>query len=1136
MRYLELYAETPTLAVETADFMDVDPGCELCPLHDGVRTVCMGPAGKPGGLLVVADYPGIKEDMAGRPFIGKAAQLLRDILRKSWSGPIVVDFALKCAVKSRSVTAKHVNACRGYLAATVRDASPKRIIAMGSYAVQALLGRSVPVFSARRGYDWLGDTPVFIVMSPAAATRNPFVRQWLADDIEWACTVDPGTLMRRPLDGLVSIVESAADAEAATAELRAAKQIAYDTETAGRMFDDGSTCEPRFRVLCVALCASGSDDAWLWDQAALRNPDTFGPLEELLEDPSTRLVAHNEKFDHMALQHIGVDAAKLHLDTWIVRAIQDPEARGELKIAQNLVGMGGGKDEAARALTNASIKCKKADPEDWEDIGPVDLVEAVRREEHDHKTYTHGLIDDRILHRYCGKDAVSCARLGDLLEDRWREEPRLLRVWDSLVRGASYAVAKMEQWGVAVDTRSIRLFQGAVRARHAETEKRIMLRAKELGMPDFRLTNTDDLRELVYERLGMRAVEFTGKKNLPTTKAAVLERYASREPVIRDILDWKKVEKNKGTYADPLSRHVRSDGRIHPSLRLAGARTGRLSCLAHWVPVLTARGMVSVSDIRVGDMVWTHRGRPRRVWAHWLVGMRPTYRLRFENGCVLTCTGSHRLLSVSGRWVAVETLVDDRLGDIGSRSREHRVLVGEGDRPVAIESIEPGGTHAVYDMSVEEDESYMALGVFAHNCTQPNIQNVPRADSDLGKMARQCFVAPKGRTLVQADFCLSGDTLIDTPRGLKEIQHIEVGDLVYTYDFETRRPSCQLVSSKIRTGVKPTMVVVLDNGERVRCTPNHRWLLKTGEEVRASDLEVGDRLLALRRSYADPMKYETLYSHSSHVYSYTHKVAVIERDGLAVPTFDIEVAKDHNFALAAGVFVHNSQAEIRVAASLSNDPLMRQIFVDGDDYHMRTAKLIAKQAWNIEPGAVEKKHRSATKAVVFGLMYGKTAFSLARDLECSVEQAEAVVAAIMGKFKEFARFKRACLKEARQTGHIWSWWEGDRFRRRPLWRVKDADEKSRRGAENASINSPIQAGASDLTLDALVEIVDWIEGDGVPAKLVLTVHDSIMVEARDDVVDEVVQTLPEIMTQRDIGVPLEVDVEVGPTWGNLEAV
>jgi DNA polymerase-1 len=104
-----------------------------------------------------------------------------------------------------------------------------------------------------------------------------------------------------------------------------------------------------------------------------------------------------------------------------------------------------------------------------------------------------------------------------------------------------------------------------------------------------------------------------------------------------------------------------------------------------------------------------------------------------------------------------------------------------------------------------------------------------------------------------------------------------------------------------------------------------------------------------------------------------------------------------------------------------------------------------------------------------------------------------------------------------------------------MWQIGDADTKVRGTAERGSWNTPIQGTAHEFLLQSIVSVVDWITCNGVPARLCLPIHDALLLEIRDDCVDEVAHAVRGIMTGWPSGnVPMVVDIDVGPDWGHLE--
>jgi DNA polymerase-1 len=229
-----------------------------------------------------------------------------------------------------------------------------------------------------------------------------------------------------------------------------------------------------------------------------------------------------------------------------------------------------------------------------------------------------------------------------------------------------------------------------------------------------------------------------------------------------------------------------------------------------------------------------------------------------------------------------------------------------------------------------------------------------------------------------------------------------------------------------------------------------------------------------------------------------------------------------------------SQLELRVAAMLSGDQKMREIFMAGEDYHQKTAELIAPVAWGIRPDQVTKDHRKKAKIVNFGLLYGMGDAGLAVRIGSTKQEARKIRQGVLGSFNTYAQWSDDQVETAKGTGFTWTWWRGRLARRRSLWRILDPDGKAANTAKNGAANTPVQGTASDFCLASLVACVEWLRRTNFPAKLVLTVHDSLIFEVDIDYADELVTKVTEIMQGwPSDGVPILSDAEIGLSWGSL---
>jgi uracil-DNA glycosylase family 4 len=239
-----------------------------------------------------------------------------------------------------------------------------------------------------------------------------------------------------------------------------------------------------------------------------------------------------------------------------------------------------------------------------------------------------------------------------------------------------------------------------------------------------------------------------------------------------------------------------------------------------------------------------------------------------------------------------------------------------------------------------------------------------------------------------------------------------------------------------------------------------------------------------------------------------------------------------------------SQVELRGAAFVSGDPVMIDLFRRGVDMHDATAGMICTIAWGISPerwAAMSKEERSPfrskAKTVVFGLLYGKTAYALAHDLGCTTAEAERIVAAVLGKFKRLNAWIESQHASAQKLGGVMVPW-----RNLPgIWRqlngigeYGDQAKYIRQNAINASVNTPIQGWASWVTTASLWPIQQEFDAEGLDAHIVLSVYDSVMCEVRNDHIVEAARIMQRIMTSWESGdVPLVVDFKLGTAWGSL---
>ena len=221
-----------------------------------------------------------------------------------------------------------------------------------------------------------------------------------------------------------------------------------------------------------------------------------------------------------------------------------------------------------------------------------------------------------------------------------------------------------------------------------------------------------------------------------------------------------------------------------------------------------------------------------------------------------------------------------------------------------------------------------------------------------------------------------------------------------------------------------------------------------------------------------------------------------------------------------------SQIELRILAHITGDEAMQQAFLHGADIHRSTAAKI----YHIPEREVTPQLRSASKAINFGIMYGKGAFSLSKDLDVSVKEADAFLKTYLATFPKVDGYMQDCIAHAKEKGYV----ETLFGRRRALPELASSNFQVRASGERMARNTPIQGTAADIIKLAMVHVWQRLREEKLQAKLLLQVHDELIVEAPESEVEEVKRVLREEMEQVvQYSVPLTTDVGTGKTW--LEA-
>ncbi|MDX3934629.1 DNA polymerase I [Stenotrophomonas sp.] len=218
-----------------------------------------------------------------------------------------------------------------------------------------------------------------------------------------------------------------------------------------------------------------------------------------------------------------------------------------------------------------------------------------------------------------------------------------------------------------------------------------------------------------------------------------------------------------------------------------------------------------------------------------------------------------------------------------------------------------------------------------------------------------------------------------------------------------------------------------------------------------------------------------------------------------------------------------SQIELRIMAHLSEDPGLVRAFEQGVDVHRATAAEVFSRSLD----EVTANERRAAKAINFGLMYGMSAFGLARNLGIDRGQAQDYVALYFSRYPGVRDFMERMRQQARDQGYV----ETLFGRRLYLNDINARNQGLRAGAERAAINAPMQGTAADIIKRAMVKVDDWLQDHGGQAKMILQVHDELVFETESSFLDTLRLKVVELMSSAaELRVPLVVDAGVGDNW------
>ena len=218
-----------------------------------------------------------------------------------------------------------------------------------------------------------------------------------------------------------------------------------------------------------------------------------------------------------------------------------------------------------------------------------------------------------------------------------------------------------------------------------------------------------------------------------------------------------------------------------------------------------------------------------------------------------------------------------------------------------------------------------------------------------------------------------------------------------------------------------------------------------------------------------------------------------------------------------------SQIELRLLAHVAEDQAMIDAFLSGEDIHTMTAARV----FNVSPEMVTSELRKKAKAVNFGIMYGIGEYSLSEDLGISRAQAKNYIESYFEKFPQIRAYLDRVQEEAKRDGYVTTLFG----RRRYIPELSSSNKNLQHFGQRVAMNSPIQGTAADIIKIAMIRVAERLKEKGLDVKLVMQIHDELILEAHRDCAEEARGILVECMEHAaELSVPLSVEAQLGFTW------
>lgn len=1150
-----------------------DPFCARCDFSDADGSACLRPVGEPGGLLVMLPKASTEQERQMQAL--HVRQLLKNV---RWSGSVAVDWTVRCPVSGTATDAvKWARTCGYYDEATLRAVDPVHVVYMVPRAVWQTRFGSLPSDPCSTVRDGEGRCHTWLPALDRDNVRSPYVRAMFASVV---ANVKAGTYTSAdPHRMRIVEVKTADDARACFEALRE-REAVFDAETYGRMHDDD------FEVLMLAFADTSPEETtvWTWGKDSIREHGTV--LRRLLS--STKLCGHNVSYDLSAVAcGLGVDvpADSVGDDTMVLARLFDTE-RSSLSLANlaGLVGIVGHKDEAAtlreqalhrlRAYVDAvkaggsvgvqgGLFSRDVDDDKWRRAAER-VAAGVGAE-----TYLHGLIDQEVEMRYCALDVwatkylLAWLRCGLAATGTKRSSSKLL---DSHLRKAPWAIARMERAGLRFDMDAANELEAELRATVRELDAYL---CKTLCV-----TNPGSTRQLAKALfseppagLGLtppyKTASGAAKVDEKTLDVLLRSKDVNDDVrrVLRSLLEYREASKIVSTYIEGPKTMVRDDGKIHPSFRLVGTKSGRMSCTAPNMQNVPSRGTYAkrVKNLFVAApgyylVQFDYANLELRIAA--ALSGDPELKRAFVEGLDLHSETARAVspmlwgndFETCGMGYTLDTAPDDDARDklraeqkrrrtickvlnFGCVSMDTQVLTETGwkryeDIRVGDKVLGRTGWVRVLEKVMYDKAPVVDWQGFR---VTPNHRWWSwRRGYEGGKRVKKWGFTTLETATTEHNFVLSQKW--DCGKGVgwgPDIAEL-VGWLLC--DGHVSRKTVRLHQSNKANPLKVQHIDALlkrigvPHVRDVRPTDIVEWrFLSPQSRVWRTRVNNLDELTVLRMSLEERQAF-VRGGLMAEGYLHGSRWRFAQNPGRVAEVYRLAFFLEGYFVREWGNHGAGKYAEHRsLKLSLSKPHVTGQ--------RLRYEHVGTEPVWCIRTeDETFVMRRGSSMALTGNTLYGQGPDTLAETMGLSREDAVKAQGAVLGNYRTLVRWIERQKQSAKRNHETWTWFESSLARRRWLPNIAKNSGDTRK-----AFNTPIQGTGHEYCLASLVRCSEWLVDNGIDAELVLQVHDSLVFHVAEDDVQEMCETVPKLMTEWTVlnDVPLEVDAEVGTRWGSL---